>query len=140
MTFVWLAIVIVLGIIEFSTTNLVTIWFIASGLISMFLAYFKVKFIIQFAVFVLVGTLLLVTTRKSLTKILENTKEKTNFDRVLDMTGIVTENIEPDGIGEVKVDGKKWSAISEDNSEIKKDCKVKILKIDGVKLIVKEEK
>ena len=27
-----------------------------------------------------------------------------------------------------------------DNSEIKKDCKVKILKIDGVKLIVKEEK
>ena len=40
--------------------------------------------------------------------------------------------------GEVKVDGKKWSAIS--NKKINVGSKVEILSIDGVKLLVKETK
>ena len=39
---------------------------------------------------------------------------------------------------EVKVDGKKWSAIS--SEPISKGKIVEIKKIDGVKLIVKEKK
>ena len=47
------------------------------------------------------------------------------------------EDIDDLVIGEVLVDGKKWSAIS--NEPIKKGEKVKILKIEGVKLQVKRQ-
>ena len=138
MKIVWLVTAIVLAIIEAATINLVTIWFIASALVSLLLAYLGVKTPIQIAVFVLLGVVLLVLTKKPLEKLLKKTKQKTNADRVLDMTGIVTEDIEEDKPGEVKVDGKKWTAISKQS--IKEGSKVKILKIDGVKLVVEEEK
>ena len=53
------------------------------------------------------------------------------------MTGIVTEEIKKNSIGEIKVDGKRWSAIS--NMKILVGENVKVLKIDGVKLIVEKE-
>ena len=138
MKIVWLVTAIVLAIIEAATINLVTIWFIASALVSLLLAYLGIKTPIQIAVFVLLGVVLLILTKKPLEKLLKKTKQKTNADRVLDMTGIVTEDIEEDKPGEVKVDGKKWTAISKQS--IKEGSKVKILKIDGVKLVVEEEK
>ncbi len=138
MKIVWLVTAIVLAIIEASTINLVTIWFIASALVALLLAYLGVSTPIQIAVFVLLGVVLLVLTKKPLEKLLKKTKQKTNADRVLDMTGIVTEDITENKPGEVKVDGKKWTAIS--TQTIKEGSKVKILKIDGVKLIVEEEK
>ena len=138
MKILWLVITIVLAIIEAATVNLVTIWFIASALVSLLLAFLDVPIIVQVAVFVLLGSVLLVLTRKPLERLLKKTKQKTNSDRVLDMTGIVTEEISEDNPGEVKVDGKRWTAISTQN--IKEGSKVKILKIEGVKLIVEEEK
>ncbi len=138
MKIVWLVTAIVLAIIEAATVNLVTIWFIASALVSLLLAYLGVSTYIQIAVFVLLGVILLVLTRKPLENLLKKTKQKTNADRVLDMNGIVTEEITEEKPGEVKVDGKKWTAIS--TQTIKEGSKVKILKIDGVKLIVEEEK
>ena len=137
MKIVWLVTAIVLAIIEASTVNLVTIWFIASALVALLLAYLGVSTYIQIAVFVILGVVLLIFTRKPLEKLLKKTKQKTNADRVLDMTGVVTKEITEEESGEVKVDGKKWTAISKQN--IKEGSKVKILKIDGVKLIVEEE-
>ena len=61
---------------------------------------------------------------------------RTNLDRVLDMVGVVTVEITKNKPGEVKVDGKKWTAIS--NKKIEKGKDVLIKKIDGVKLIVEE--
>ena len=60
------------------------------------------------------------------------------FYRRLKKIGLVTEPITRLEPGEVKVDGKRWSAIA--NKKIKKDSKVEILAIDGVKLVVKEIK
>ena len=61
-------------------------------------------------------------------------KEKTNLDRIIGMKGVVTEDIEEMNIGEIKVDGKRWSATS--NTTLKVGEKVKILKINGVKVEV----
>jgi membrane protein implicated in regulation of membrane protease activity len=136
MELTWLLIIGVLAVIEAMTVNLVTIWFIASALVSLVLSFFNVKPIIQVAVFVILGVALLVTTRKPLQNLVNKTKTRTNADRILDMEGIVTEDITPTKSGEVKVDGKRWTAIAD--KEIKKGSTVKILKIEGVKLIVEE--
>lgn len=133
MFYFWLAVIIFLGLVEIMTINLVSVWFVASGLVALVLSFITDSFVIQFAVFVILGIILLATTRKTLEKKLVK-KEKTNFDRVIGMKGIVTEEIKENEVGEVKVDGKKWSAVSKHS--LKVGDKVKILKINGVKLEV----
>lgn len=136
MVWIWLGIVIFLTFIEVITVNLVTVWYIVSGIIAMILSIFVDSYIIQFSVFVLLGTLLLITTREYLVKLIGSKKESTNLDRVIGMTAIVTEEISKNKPGEVKVDGKRWTAISD--KKIKVDSTVKVLDINGVKLKVEE--
>lgn len=136
MVWIWLGLVITLTLIEVLTTNLVTIWYIASALIALVLSFFIDNYLIQFSIFVIVGTILLFTTRDYLLKLVVKRKEKTNLDRVIGMTAIVTEEITKNKPGEVKVDGKKWTAIA--NKKIKVDSTVKVLEIEGVKLRVEE--
>ena len=133
MFYMWLGIIILLTILEISTVNLVSIWFIISGILALILSLFVDNLLIQFGVFVIVGIILLILTRKFLTsKLVLN--EKTNLDRIIGMRGVVTEDIDDLVIGEVLVDGKRWSAKS--SVPLKKGEKVKIVKIEGVKLIV----
>lgn len=136
----WLIIIFVLIVAEVSTVNLVSVWFIASGIVSLILSFFIESFYIQFAVFVILGIILLITTRPIFQKMLKVKDEKTNLDRVIGMTAIVTETITKNEVGEVKVDGKRWSAISK--KKIEKGEEAIVEEIDGVKLIVrkKEEK
>lgn len=134
MVYFWLGLVIFLGFVEAITINLVSIWFVISGLIALIVSLVIDSFVIQFGVFVIVGIVLMLTTRSSLEKKLVK-KEKTNLDRVIGMKGIVTLDIDENNVGEVKVDGKTWSAVSKQSLKI--GDKVKILKIDGVKLEVK---
>ncbi|MCI6265634.1 MAG: NfeD family protein [Erysipelotrichaceae bacterium] len=134
MFYFWLVLIILLGFIEAITVNLVSIWFIISGLLALILSFLTDNFIFQFGVFVIIGILLMLTTRKSLEKKLVK-KEKTNLDRIIGMKGVVTEKIDELTIGEVKVDGKHWSATSKEPLE--KGEVVKILKINGVKVDVK---
>ena len=137
MFWVWLIIVVFLGILEATTVNLVSIWFVASGLVAMILSFFTDNVMIQFGVFVILGVILMITTRKYLNKLFGH-KEKTNLDRVVGMKGRVTETIPKDGRGAVKVDGKVWTAYA--NEEIKESSFVKILEINGVKLKVEKWK
>lgn len=138
MLWIWLGIVICLALIEILTVNLTTIWFVASGLISLLLSVFIDNYIIQFSVFVIGGVLLLIFTKPYLVNKFTVKNVKTNLDRVIGMEGIVTEDISKNNPGEVKVDGKRWTAIS--SKKISKGKTVYIKKIEGVKLIVEEEK
>lgn len=138
MLYFWLAIVVILTIIEASTVNLITIWFIASGLLTMIVCLFTDNILIQLSVFVIVGIILLLTTKKYLINLLKINREKTNADRVVGMEAEVTENITKTKPGEVYVDGKRWTAISD--KSIKKGEIVKVLAIEGVKLKVEEVK
>ena len=134
----WLTVVIILSVVECMTIDLVTIWYIASGLCTIVLSLFNDNFVIQFAFFTILGTILLITTKSFLKDVLKSKDIKTNFDRVIGMKGIVTEEINENSIGEVKVDGKRWSAISDKKIDLNKE--VIILAIDGVKLKVEEVK
>ena len=133
----WLIIIILLVVLEIVTINLVSIWFIISCIVSLFISFIVDSFYIQFSIFVCLGLILMLLTRPYLVKKLSRKKVSTNLDRVIGMEGIVTEEITKFKIGEVKVDGKKWSAIS--NEKIKVGEEVIIEDIDGVKLIVRKE-
>lgn len=140
MTYVWLVAIIILGFIEAITEGIVSIWFVISGLLALIVSLFTDVFLIQFAIFVIVGIILMITTRASVSKYLKVNPVRTNLDRVIGMKGIVTEDIKKDNYGEVRVDGKRWTAYSKDDKVIKKDEFVEILNIDGNKLAVKKIK
>ncbi len=134
----WIAIIIFLSFIEAATVNLVSIWFIASALLSLILSFFPVSELWQFGAFVVVGVILMITTKPMLQKWITPKKVKTNIDRVIGMQGVVTEEIKKNTIGEVRVDGKRWSAISPQKLEV--GDTVIIDEIDGVKLKVHKQK
>ncbi len=136
MFYLWLFVIILLTVVEVATINLTTIWFIASAIISLILSFFIDEFVVQFAVFTILGIFLLITTRPIIKKYLVKNNESTNIDRVIGMNGIVTEEIKKNSTGEVKVDGKRWTAYS--NEDINVNSIVKVLEINGVKIKVEK--
>lgn len=134
MFYIWLAITVGLSILEMTTVNLVCIWYVVSSIIAMIISIFTDNLLIQTGAFVLIGTILLLLTKDAIKKILpENTK--TNLDRIIGMTGIVTKKITKKTPGEVKVDGKYWTALADET--IPTDSTVEILEINSTKLKVK---
>ena len=133
----WLIIIIICCFLEAITVNLVSIWFIASGIVALIASFFTDSITIQLGIFVILGIILLITTRKPLQKMVNQKTEKTNIDRILGMTGIATKEITKNSPGEVKVDGKYWTALADE--DIKEGSTVKILSINSVKLKVKKE-
>ncbi len=135
---VWLIVVILLVVIEAMTVNLVTIWFIISGIITMFLSFFLNDLISQFAVFVLLGILLMLLTKPAIEEMKKNKEEKLNLERIIGMEGVVIKEIKKNVVGEVKVDGKVWSAIAD--KKITVDSDVIVEEIRGAKLLVSKVK
>ena len=138
MTLFWLVLFVILALFELATVNLVSIWFSLGALITTFVSLATDNLMLHLAVFTISSILLLLLTKPFVKKMKKRDKIPTNLDMVIGKKGIVTETIEKDGIGEVKVLGKKWSAYSD--KEIEENSKVKVLSINGVKLKVEEIK
>ena len=132
----WLVVILICAFLEAITVNLVTIWFIVSGIIALFVSFFIDSLVFQLAIFVIVGLFLLVTTRRPLQRMVNFHKENTNLDRLYGMTGVVSEEILKGKSGVVKVDGKYWTATSDDDIPV--DSFVTILEINSTKLKVKK--
>lgn len=135
---VWLCVFVVLSILEMATVNLVSVWFAVGSLIAAFSTFFTDNSTIQLAVFVISSAITLALTKPIVQKIRTRKIIPTNLDRVIGKIGVVTEEITKLDPGEVKVDGKRWSALS--TKKIAVGRKVEVLSIDGVKLHVKEVK
>ncbi|MDD6223628.1 MAG: NfeD family protein [bacterium] len=136
MTTVWLIVFLALIFLEFATISLVSIWFAIGALASLIFSLYFEQTTLQIAVFVVVSAISLLLTKKFVNRVRDRAPEKTNLDRVVGKIGIVTADISKLDPGEVKVDGKKWMAVS--TEKIKEGSKVLILNIDGVKLQVEE--
>ena len=85
----------------------------------------------------LISFLLTVGIRSTDTAEAEVSTTATNVDMVLGRTAYITEAVDNlRGTGALKLDGKEWSARSVDGAAIEKDEQVRVLRIEGVKLIV----
>lgn len=140
MLIIWAALIIVFGVLEAATAQLVSIWFVIGAIAALVAALFDASLTVQIIVFIAVTILALVATRPIVKKFVHAKKQPTNADRVLNQTGIVIEEINNiKATGQVKVDGKVWSAKSADDSIIPVNEQITIKEISGVKLIVEKE-
>lgn len=136
-TSLWIVLAIVFGVVELFTMGLVTIWFCGGALAAAIVAGIGLSPIIQVVTFFVVSAILLWFTRPIAQKMLNEKTEKTNYEALLGCLAIVESDIVPFNPGQVKLQGKEWTAICEDESmSIKKNEKVIVKDIQGVKLIV----
>lgn len=135
---IWAVMIVLFGVFEAITFQLVSIWFVVGSIAALIASFFGLEFIWQVLIFVIVSALALIITRPLVKKYINVKKLPTNADKVIGQIGVVVEEINNlDSTGQVKADGKIWTARSTDDTIIPNGAKVKIEKIDGVKLIVR---
>lgn len=141
MTFVWIGAIIVFGIVEAATAGLVSIWFVAGAVAALLSLELGAVLWLQIVVFLAVSIAALIATRPLAHKMLDKTIVPTNADRVLHHTAKVTETIDNENTtGAVYIDGKTWTARSEDGDVIARGSMVTIVRMEGVKLFVRKER
>ena len=134
----WLIIAGFFFILEIVTTTFLVFWFSVAALITMVFSFFISSKLILFSIFVVLSAVLLFATKPLVKKMTLKDDVKTNVFSIEGKKAKVIIDIDPvEGTGQIKVNGEKWSAKSADESFISKDSEVTILKIDGVKAIVK---
>lgn len=139
MIWVWLGAAVVFGIVEALTAGLVSIWFVAGSAAALIGAFLGAGLGVQVALFVAVSAVALAVTRPLVRRYTAGKAVPTNLDRVLGDSGKVTETIDNENsTGAVYVDGKTWTARSDDGSVIPAGTVVEILRMEGVKLFVRK--
>jgi len=138
MAYLWLAAALVLAVLEAMTTNLVSIWFVGGAIAAFLTALFDGSLLAQLIVFTVVTAALLAAMRPLLRKhMIVKNPIRTNASRIIGMEAIVTEPIDNlRSSGAVRVDGVEWTARSQSGAAIDAGTRVKILRIEGVKVFV----
>jgi len=139
--YLWLIVAVVLAVVEGATLNLTTIWFAVGALAAWLVTFLNFSWTLQIIIFVLVSGILLIFTKPLVKKYLKVGEVKTNAEEVIGKEAIVIENINNiNAKGKVKVKGQIWTARSYNSDVIEKDTIVRVLRIEGVKLIVQKIK
>ena len=121
----WLAVFVLLIVIELATMGLTTIWF-AGGAVAGFIAsMLGANVVIQAVAFFVVSIVLLIFTRPFAVRYINSNKTKTNIDGLIGQEALVLEeinNIRETGCA--RLEGKEWTARSVDDTVIPADTVV----------------
>ncbi len=137
MSLIWVIAFLGLLLVEFLTVGLVSIWFAVGALGALITSFITESVLVQTIVFVIVSVITLIVTKPLMKKFKVTNFEPTNSDRVIGKVVEVTKEIKSNEYGEVVVFGTVWLAASDKNHKV--GSKVVVQKIEGNKLIVKEE-
>jgi len=134
----WCAAFVLFLIVEAAAPGLVSIWFAAGALAAFISALLGAAIWLQFVWFFVISVALLVATKPLAEKYVNRKAKPTNADMIIGKTCPVVEKIDNlSSSGAVSIDGKVWTARSEDAGVIETGTLVTILRIEGVKVIVK---
>lgn len=135
----WFGICIASIVLELATvTALVSIWFALGAVIAMGAYFLNFSFSIQILVFFLSSIAFVLIFRPIASKHLRGNTVPTNADRLIGMHSRLLKEIDENTLGEIKVNGIIWNATSANNTNIEKDALVKIIAIEGNKLLVRK--
>jgi len=133
----WVGLTILFALIEVFTMGLTTIWFALAALVMVFISFIDIPLVWQVFIFLIISTALFVFTRPIAIKKFKAGKVKTNVDSLIGKHALVIKSISEFEKGEIKINGVIWSALPDNNSEIKEGSKCEIVRIEGVRAIVR---
>ncbi len=137
---IWLIFAVFMILIEMMTMGLTTIWAAGGALAAMITAILTDSLIIQGFVFAVVTLFLVLVTRPVAVRKLNYRTVRTNADAIIGREAVAQSDINEFLRGEVRIEGKVWTAVPAEGSPlIRKGDIVRIIGIEGVKLIVVKE-
>lgn len=137
MSLFWLIAMVLFGVLEAVTVGLTSIWFAVGALAALIAASLGAFALVQVIVFLVVSFVTLLLVRPLAQRYINDRKEPTNADRVIGREAVVTQAIDNlKGEGQVNVSGAVWTARSQEEAPIPAGTRVRVLRIEGVKVIV----
>lgn len=141
----WFALTVLFIVLELaSAINLVTIWFAISSLLMIFISGLtksletSLRLRVDVGIFIGIAVILFIFTRPIAVKKLKIGKQKTNIDSLVNREAMVTKKISKFERGEIKLDGKIWTAITKDGEDCNEGETCVVTGFEGVKAVVKK--
>lgn len=141
MAIVWLIVAAIMFVGEIVCPIFFMFWFAIGALVALVTSFITSNISVQIIVFLVVSIILTIFIKPLTTKLFKNeTKDELNVNGIIGKNAKVIETIDNiNGKGRVKINGEVWTAFSADEEVvIPVDELVSVVKIDGVKLIVKK--
>lgn len=136
---IWIIVFVVTLIIEvFTAGTLVSIWFSAGSLVAYFVYLLNGPLLLQIIIFLAVSIGALLAIRPLATTYFRGNIVATNADRMIGRQTTLTKAITTNNWGEVDVYGVVWSAVEINNQALEIGTEVKVIAIEGAKVIVEK--
>lgn len=133
----WAVALAAFAVAEGLTVSLTSIWFALGALCALITAAFTDRILTQLIVFLIMSLLTLLLIRPLVRRHLSGRRVATNADRAVGEEAVVTEEIDNlNAKGQAAVNGAVWTARSENGEIVRAGERVRVLRIEGVKLIV----
>ena len=137
MSWIWLAVLFLCVITEISTVSITSLWFAVGALVAMLADLFHLPPVVQVVLFVAVSGACLWLLRPIVKKYFTPKLTRTNVDAVIGTEGVVTAQVDNfNATGTVKLAGMEWSARSTSGEPIAPGIRIKVDRIEGVKVYV----
>ena len=140
MWIIWLALFVIMIIIEASGPALVSIWFSVGALLALIVSFIPgVAWWIEIIVFLVVSTACLIALRPICKRYFKRNTLNTNVDSFVGKRGYVIEDIEDLKPGAVKIGDVSWTAVPADRKvKILENEIIEVVAVNGNKLVVKK--
>ena len=140
MWIIWLALFVVMLVIEGAGPGLVSIWFSFGALIALLVSFIPgVAWWIELIVFVVVSVATLLALRPVVKRFYKRNNIRTNVDSFVGKRGYVIEDITLLKPGAIKIGDVSWTAIPiNKNAKILENEVIEVVAINGNKLVVKK--
>lgn len=129
-------------LVELMTVGLTSIWFAAGSFVAFIIALLGGNVVVQGIAFILVSVVLLALTKPWAGKYINSRTVKTNVDSLVGERAVLTEDADSmKQTGKAVVNGQEWTVRPQDETQvIRRGELIEVVKISGVKLIVKRVK
>lgn len=136
---IWLAVMLVLAMVEVATVNLVFLMMAAGAAAGAIAAYAGSSIGVQLIVAIVVAIAMLFGVRPFFLRQLESRDEtRTNVDALIGAKALTLEHVSRRG-GTIRLAGEVWSAKCEDDVVIAKGIDVAVIRIEGATAVVREK-
>ena len=136
---IWLIVAFAFAILEMITTGFMVIWLSVAAIVALlFSIIFPEAIAIQIGIWGIVSLILLLFTKKFADKVTTNSVPTNVYSIIGKKANVIVEINGEKSTGQVKVDGDIWSAKTEEfNAIVSVGTVVEIIRVDGVKVVVK---
>ena len=140
MWIIWLALFVVMLLVEAMGPALVSVWFAFGALIALIVSFIPgVAWWIEVIIFVVISIATLLALRPIIRRYVKRNRYNTNIDSFTGKRGYVIEDITFLKPGAVKIGDVSWTAIPADKNEtILENEIIEVVTVNGNKLIVRK--